>query len=249
MYEYNLPEIDKEGLTGTDIINRERYKNIYIRLIKRCICMTDKELSGYNEVHHILPRCMGGSDSEENLVTMPVKYHILAHILLFRIYPSGKTAGSINCLLGDKKYSRLVAQKAFSLDLLTKVRKDIVNSLKEGGNPNSKQVISPFGVIYNSITSASKAEGIPYDTLTKWLSGEISSHGWSYYLCSKVDYNKIKRDMTLSSKKVISPSGVIYDSIALASKTEKIPYTTLRYWLSGRVKDNHGWKFSSGLTN
>lgn len=49
--------------------------------------MTDEELSGYNEKHHIIPKCLGGSNDKENLVVMPVRYHMMAHMLLIEIYP------------------------------------------------------------------------------------------------------------------------------------------------------------------
>ena len=35
------------------------------------------------EIHHILPRCMGGGDEESNLVLMNYRCHVLAHCLLF----------------------------------------------------------------------------------------------------------------------------------------------------------------------
>lgn len=78
-------------------------------------------------------------------------------------------------------------------------------------------------------------------TITKWLSGEISSHGWRYLEGEKTDFSN--RNTENSSKKVKSPDGTIYKSIKDASNLNNIPYTTLRYWLSGRVKENHGWEY------
>ena len=42
----------------------------------------------YKERHHIIPKCMGGSDDEENLVDLLLREHIIAHKLLADIYPS-----------------------------------------------------------------------------------------------------------------------------------------------------------------
>lgn len=39
------------------------------------------------EIHHILPRCMGGTDDKNNLVTLTTEEHYLAHQLLIKIYP------------------------------------------------------------------------------------------------------------------------------------------------------------------
>lgn len=39
------------------------------------------------ETHHILPRCIGGSDNVENLVRLTPEEHYLAHLLLVKMYP------------------------------------------------------------------------------------------------------------------------------------------------------------------
>ena len=36
----------------------------------------------YCEDHHIMPRCMGGSNDKDNIVKLPSKYHFIAHKLL-----------------------------------------------------------------------------------------------------------------------------------------------------------------------
>lgn len=41
----------------------------------------------YKEVHHILPRCMGGTDDKENLISLFPEEHLVAHLLLSKIYP------------------------------------------------------------------------------------------------------------------------------------------------------------------
>ena len=59
------------------------YRQIYNRLVMR----TRPTPEGYTEQHHIIPRCLGGSDKSENLVTLTAKEHYLAHLLLVKIYP------------------------------------------------------------------------------------------------------------------------------------------------------------------
>lgn len=59
------------------------YKNIYLNLCNRG--KTTRKLN-YSESHHILPRCMGGDDSENNLTVLTAKEHYLAHLLLTKIY-------------------------------------------------------------------------------------------------------------------------------------------------------------------
>ena len=40
----------------------------------------------YCETHHILPKCLGGSNEEENLVNLTAREHFIAHMLLVKIY-------------------------------------------------------------------------------------------------------------------------------------------------------------------
>lgn len=61
------------------------YRLIYDNLISRG---KTRELSGYKESHHIIPRCMGGSDDKDNLVDLTPEEHYIAHKLLCKINPN-----------------------------------------------------------------------------------------------------------------------------------------------------------------
>lgn len=41
---------------------------------------------GYSELHHILPRSMGGDDSSSNLIRLTAEDHFFAHLLLAKVY-------------------------------------------------------------------------------------------------------------------------------------------------------------------
>lgn len=43
------------------------------------------------EMHHILPKCMGGDDSYDNLVMLTYREHYIAHYLLAKAYPEHKS--------------------------------------------------------------------------------------------------------------------------------------------------------------
>ena len=60
------------------------YQAIYNRLISRGQSVRDLE---FKERHHILPRCMGGLDSKDNLVDLTPEEHFVAHQLLLKIHP------------------------------------------------------------------------------------------------------------------------------------------------------------------
>lgn len=60
------------------------YKKIYYSLIEKA---KNRRITGYFERHHIIPRCMGGSDEKENLVKLTPEEHYLSHQLLVKMYP------------------------------------------------------------------------------------------------------------------------------------------------------------------
>lgn len=69
--------------------NKEDYRKDYNNLIKSCKKrgLDKSKLSFYSEIHHCNPRCRGGSDDPSNLCLLSAEEHIIAHILLWHIYP------------------------------------------------------------------------------------------------------------------------------------------------------------------
>ena len=48
----------------------------------------NRALGGYVEKHHVLPKCLGGDDSPENIVALTAEEHYVAHQLLVKMHPS-----------------------------------------------------------------------------------------------------------------------------------------------------------------
>ena len=63
------------------------YQAHYDRLIHRA---RNRVLEGYVERHHVLPKCMGGSDATDNLVQLTAAEHFVAHQLLCKLHPGVK---------------------------------------------------------------------------------------------------------------------------------------------------------------
>jgi hypothetical protein len=61
------------------------YKRHYELLIERA---KGRRIDDYTEKHHIIPRCMGGSDDLSNLVELTPEEHYVAHQLLVKMYPT-----------------------------------------------------------------------------------------------------------------------------------------------------------------
>jgi hypothetical protein len=67
------------------------YRKIYNQIILNAKKENRIKNNGfYYESHHIIPKCIGGSDKLNNLVLLTAKEHFLCHKLLLLIYPGEK---------------------------------------------------------------------------------------------------------------------------------------------------------------
>lgn len=67
------------------------YNKIYNNIIERAKQRQIKNpLNGYKEIHHVIPRSIGGTNEQSNLVELTLKEHFLCHELLVYIYPNSK---------------------------------------------------------------------------------------------------------------------------------------------------------------
>jgi len=63
------------------------YRKIYEQLINRS---KTRHIDGYTERHHIIPKCMDGTDDDDNIAILTPEEHFVAHQLLVKIYPDNK---------------------------------------------------------------------------------------------------------------------------------------------------------------
>lgn len=69
--------------------------NKYYAWYKQLVASKNRVLDCYTEKHHIIPRCMRGDDSVENLVVLTAREHYIAHLLLTKCV-SKKYIGMVN---------------------------------------------------------------------------------------------------------------------------------------------------------
>ena len=62
------------------------YSKIYNKIIQKRQDTLLQE--GYGEIHHIIPRSLGGSNKPENLVRLSAREHFVCHCLLAKMYPT-----------------------------------------------------------------------------------------------------------------------------------------------------------------
>src|ERR1035437_5439631 len=62
------------------------YHKIYNQLIESRTLLNRNRQNGIFEKHHIIPKCLGGSDKKENLILLTPREHFMAHLLLTQMY-------------------------------------------------------------------------------------------------------------------------------------------------------------------
>jgi len=84
------------------------YVKHYSYLIERS---KDRKISSYVELHHIVPKCLGGNDDPSNLVKLTAREHYIAHVLLAKIH-GGTLWHAVNLMGRQKKYSNRMYEQA-----------------------------------------------------------------------------------------------------------------------------------------
>lgn len=106
------------------------YKRIYYDIIDKF-----KNTSGiiktgeYFETHHIIPKCLGGTNDPTNLVNVPAREHIMLHLLLLKMYPdNAKIIFAANCMVGGVGYA---TQKQHRAEAITKFSTRTIGEVRE----------------------------------------------------------------------------------------------------------------------
>ena len=68
-------------------MNSLKYVKHYNLLIDSRLKLNRDKSSDYFEIHHIIPKCLGGTNDQTNLVLLTPEEHFIAHLLLTKIYP------------------------------------------------------------------------------------------------------------------------------------------------------------------
>jgi hypothetical protein len=107
------------------------YVKIYDQFIKQAQNRTLSEDGTAVHLHRIIPRCMGGDDSKQNLILVTFREHVFCHLLLAKIYPSNtailKTAKAMSSRLSNHKKG--INRNMWVSKILTKRDKSILEKI------------------------------------------------------------------------------------------------------------------------
>jgi hypothetical protein len=79
-----------------------------------------RNLEGYVERHHVIPRSLGGSDNADNLVDLTAREHFVCHWLLTKIYTGDARYKMLNALrmmraekIGQQRYNNKITARVY----------------------------------------------------------------------------------------------------------------------------------------
>lgn len=151
------------------------YKKIYTKLIEKAKSrQTTDIITG--EIHHILPRCLGGTDDKDNLVLLTPEEHFVAHLLLVKIHKgNNKLIYAANMMtVGSPKHGRS-SNKRYGW-----LRKQFKEACKgrTGENNNS------YGTVWVTHLHTQETKKIKADALEEgWVLGRSIKQKKICYLC------------------------------------------------------------------
>lgn len=235
------------------------YRTVYQSIIIRAKSRGDKntKLDGvYTEVHHIVPKCMGGKDEDSNLCVVTFKEHVILHKILCILHPEvGGLFHAVYFLLNQKRKDHLVNTKDAEF-----YRKKSIEYLREinlgKNNPafgrkiseEHKQAISNANkgkkksfLTRQRMSNSQKGKRASKETkelLSKIHTGmKIHTEEHKKELSDRWKLNnpRVGVDMTgennPSSRKVQGPDGTIYKSIKYCALVVGVSYETMRRWV------------------
>ena len=115
------------------------WKRIHDQIIKRA---QNRTLEGYSELHHILPKCLGGNDNKNNLIKLTAREHFIIHKILNILHPEIqglKYAVWIFVTFNDKRGIRISSRE------YERLRKLFAESASNASNkPLATKINLPF---------------------------------------------------------------------------------------------------------
>ena len=220
------------------------YKNVYTSLIDKAkATIFSKEC--FLEKHHILPRCLGGTDDCENIVLVPIKWHVTLHLLLARIYNNNssllltaylmtKSRSGIKTTVRVSAWLRESFMKGQVGKTLTEDQKRSCGHgpLDDEYKKRISETLKARGKENNTNARKVKAEGIIFDSVTE----AANFYKISEALMGRWCKDPLKPEFTYASpkaqKRVQGPDGTVYNSIRELSRKTGHPRKTLRNWLN-----------------
>ena len=149
------------------------YKKLYQKIIDN---RKVNNITGYTEKHHIIPKSLGGTNDQDNLVRLTAREHFICHYLLAKMYPKESFEWyKMQYAFNMMKVSSCCNQRYFNARLYEALRKDFaltvsMNTSKTQQGKNNSQ----YGTIWISNIELKQNKKIKRtDSIPKdWVAGK-----------------------------------------------------------------------------
>lgn len=175
------------------------YQTIYNKLIARALTRT-KDAAEYYESHHIVPRCLGGSDDHVNLVDLTAREHFIAHLCLVKIHPGNGSLvrAAVMMACGSSRHKRS-ANRIY--EWLRKKHSAVMKEAQGGINNSQFGSVWVFNKLLKENKKIKGSELLAW-TEQGWEPGRVYDFDNVYYTCVAcgVQFRNLFEKQTCSSK-------------------------------------------------
>lgn len=207
----------------------------------------------YYEKHHIVPKCLGGTNDSENLVFLTHREHIIAHRLLIGLHPNEyKLHHALYFMINNSDYSKISSKD------LEDIRKKSIIALRElnlgENNPMfGKKLSDEHKKILSKVNSYSRSDEtkrrMSEAQLGKKHSQEAKEKMSKSHIGLKIHKEERKNYLSKrwmgennpNARKVSDPSGRIFNTLKECSHYHKKSEQTIRKWIKN--KPEKGFKY------
>jgi NUMOD3 motif len=229
------------------MFKENKYYRWYFQIIKNA---QGRVLDIYSETHHIIPRCLGGNDSRENLVELTAREHFICHWLLtkFVLIGKGKMDYALWLMINveNKLQERYkINSKTYEI-LRTKLSKTF--SKQHTGRKMSEETKRKISETRKKKFKDGTLEIKVYDTTRKKLSKNRSGYKHTQETKDKIGNAHRGKVISDEQKQTLSE---INTGKQWAEETRTKLSNTLKddYKLGKRVPWNKGKTWSKGIVN
>lgn len=138
------------------IHHKKRYDN-FIESLKR-----DRDLDTF-EIHHIVPKSMGGDDNKNNLIKLTPREHFIAHLMLHKTYP--ESISMLKALQAMFRSNFFVHGKKFNGRKYEVMRR---YAFRKTAKPPKDLLHEEYYVKRKSLAQISRNFGVSEPTVKKW---------------------------------------------------------------------------------
>ncbi len=175
------------------------------------------------EVHHIIPKCMGGGDNKSNLIKLTPREHFIAHLMLHRANPESKSLlKALQAMFRSDFFTHGAKLNGRKYDTMRRY------AFRKTAKPSKDILYEEYYTNKKSLAKIAKQFDVSEPTVKKW------------YINTFDNFN------TLDHRKFERPSKQI---LALDLINDKYPYLKVRekYKISASLL--YAWRKDYNLTS